>query len=115
MPAVDDYSFNPGLEEMVEDPKQFYTENCYALRGCLHCPDCIAFALKFYKSARSPKSEHGDDHMPGRALTIKFILSTIASESLPCEYALSSANLRNYINQLMDEEAQLPHCHYEFR
>jgi hypothetical protein len=101
---------------MVEDPRQFYMENCYALRGCLHCPDCIAFALKFYNYAKSSNKQQADDErMLSRALTIKFILSTIASENLPCEYALSSVNLRDYINLLMDNKAQLPHSHYEFR
>jgi len=101
---------------MIDDPRVYYVENCYALRGCFHCPDCLAFALKFYKQSQLIRKEKNDKQaMRDRTLVVKFILSTVASENLPCEYALSSANLRDYINKIMDERAKLPNCHYEFR
>ncbi len=101
---------------MVDDPRVFYVEDCYALRGCLHCPDCLAFAVKFYKLAELPPSNKtGDPLKRKRTLAIKFILSTIASENLPCDYALSSANLKNYIDKVLNGDAGLPNCHYEFK
>ena len=42
---------------MIDDPRVYYVENCYALRGCFHCPDCLAFALKFYKQSQLIQEE----------------------------------------------------------
>lgn len=101
---------------MINDPRTFFLENCYALRGCLHCPDCLAFALKFYRLAQLPADQRPDDELKRkRNLVLKFMLATIAAENLPCEYAITSENLRNYINELLNEEAKLPNCHHEFR
>lgn len=101
---------------MVDDPRQYFIEDCYALRGCLHCPDCLAFALKFYKLAQSSTSEGKDtERTKARILVIKFIVSSIASENLPCEYALSAENLKSYIDRIFNGTADLPMCHYEFQ
>lgn len=99
---------------MVDNARIYYIENCYALRGCLHCPDCLAFALKYHRLAELLEEKDQKAADRSRTLATKFILSTITSENLPCEHALSSADLKNYINSLMEGESQLPHCHYEF-
>lgn len=101
---------------MIDDPRVYYVEDCYALRGCFHCPDCLAFALKFYKQSQLIQDNKDDMQAKrDRTLVIKFILSTVASENLPCEFSLSSDNLRDYINKIFDGTSQLPNCHYEFR
>ncbi len=101
---------------MIDDPRVYYVEDCYALRGCFHCPDCLAFALKFYKQSQLIQDNKDDMQAKrDRTLVIKFILSTVASENLPFEFSLSSDNLRDYINKIFDGTSQLPNCHYEFR
>ena len=35
------------------DARKHFVEECYALTNCLHCPDCLAFALKFFKEVKS--------------------------------------------------------------
>ncbi len=101
---------------MVDDPRQYFVEDCYALRGCLHCPDCLAFALKFYRLAQSAAGETKDtQRTKTRTLVVKFIISSIASENLPCEYALTAENLKHYIDGIFSGKADLPMCHYEFQ
>lgn len=92
------------------DIRLYYIEECYGLRNCLHCPDCLAFALKYQKQMGSTMKEKDQVY----ALVLKFAVSTIASENLPCEYAQRQDNLREYLKQLFKGEAELPICHYEF-
>lgn len=92
------------------DPRKYYTQECYALTNCMHCPDCLGFALKYFKESQVEK-----DLTKKRSLVVKFILSTVSSENLPCEKALSSADLKLYINQLLEGEGELPIGHYEFQ
>jgi len=100
---------------MIDDPRTYYIEDCYALRGCMHCPDCLAFALKFYNLAQLPPHKRGEDtERKKRAIVIKFLISSIASENLPCKDALSSENLKDYIDKLLSGKAKLPNCHYDF-
>ncbi|MCK4778281.1 MAG: hypothetical protein KAS39_07850 [Actinomycetia bacterium] len=47
-------------------------------------------------------------------LVKKFINSTVASENLTCKYALSSEELKPYLNLLFEGKAKYPICHYEF-
>ena len=91
------------------DARKHFVEECYALTNCLHCPDCLAFALKFFKEVKS--MEKGKE----RNIVVKFILSSIASENLPCEKALSANELKSYINELLEGQQELPICHYEFQ
>ena len=93
----------------IVDPRKYYVEECYAMTNCLHCPDCLAFALKFFKEIKSKEKARE------RNLVVKFILSTIASENLPCEKALPANDLKSYINQLLEGQGELPICHYEFQ
>lgn len=92
------------------DIRRFYIEDCYGLRSCLHCPDCLALALKYLNEIRG--EEPGNDDVYN--LMLKFAVSTVASENLPCEYAKPHDELREYLRRLFRGKAELPICHYEF-
>lgn len=92
----------------VEDPRKYYNEECYALTNCMHCPDCLAFAHKYFKDIEQ------DSKVRQRGLVVKFILATISAENLPCRKALTAENLRKYISDLLEGKQELPICHYEF-
>lgn len=100
---------------MVEkiEPRLYYNQKCYAIKNCLHCPDCLAFALKYFSEA--PKKTKSNRKGPTKKdLATKFLLMTISAESLPCEDALPSKDLKEYINLLFEEKEELPICHYDF-
>ncbi len=94
---------------MIENFEDYYNRKCYASLNCLHCPDCLAFATKYYHESIDEKQRE-----KRRNLIIKFITSTISSENFTCKNALSSKELLRYINLLLKGEAKLPICHYEF-
>lgn len=101
----------------VDDPRKYYNQECYAMRGCLHCADCLAFALKYLNEVESGRGEAETPPTAGsrKRLVTKFIISTISSENLPCEKALSAESLKEYIKGLLEGEGEIPICHYEFR
>lgn len=91
------------------DARRYYNEECYALDNCLHCPDCLAFALRFFKETSGPEDGKGGR----RQVVAKFILSTVAAGSLPCPKALDAQALQPYVEELLSGAAELPICHYE--
>ncbi|MEW6189318.1 MAG: hypothetical protein AB1466_04295 [Actinomycetota bacterium] len=100
---------------MALDPRKYYNEECYALQNCMHCADCIAFALRYLREAELAPDKREEAATRKRRTVIKFILSTIASENLPCEKALPLVDLKTYVNKLLQGEEELPICHYDFR
>lgn len=80
----------------------------------MHCPDCLAFALKYYREVSEEPTMDKRGPMNKKSLVTKFLLMTISSESLSCNNALSSRELKDYINQLLEGNDELPICHYEF-
>jgi hypothetical protein len=92
------------------DPREYYIEECYALQGCLHCPDCLAFALRYYQGVKEKQTSNGKKR---REVVVKFLMSSIAAETLPCQKALRLADLKQYVNDLLDGKAKLPICHYD--
>lgn len=95
------------------DPRKYYVEQCYALKNCLHCPDCLAFALKYLRES-VPKDADEKLAKKKQNIALKFIISTIASGSLPCSGALPAEDLKSYLNGLLKGEEKLPVTHYEF-
>ncbi len=94
------------------DPRAYFNQECYALRGCLHCGDCLAFALRYFRS--TPTEEQGKGRPASkRTVVVKFINSVVASENLSCEKALRAQDLREYVSKLLDGQAELPACHYD--
>lgn len=101
----------------VKDARQYYNQECYALKKCLHCADCLAFALRYYKIVISNLEETNLDKRREevKTLVIKFILSVISAANLPCSDALSASDLKVYINELLEGKEKLPICHYELQ
>lgn len=95
------------------EPRKYYNEKCYALKNCLHCPDCLAFALRYFRELPKEREE-SKKGLDARSLVTKFLLMTISAESLPCADALTSKELKSYIGLLFEEKEELPICHYEF-
>ncbi len=100
----------------VEDVRKYYNQECYALKNCLHCPDCLAFALGYYKTVMDGiDDEDTKRNQEVKALVVKFILSVVSSGNLPCGNALSAGNLKVYLSNLLEGKEKLPICHYEFQ
>jgi hypothetical protein len=96
------------------EPRTYYNQKCYAIKNCMHCPDCLAFALKYYREVPDDPATNKRSSMNKKNLVTKFLLMTISSESLSCTNALSSRELKDYINRLLEQNDELPICHYEF-
>lgn len=92
------------------DPKKHYNEECYGLRGCLHCQDCLAFAVLY---VRDPAYSDDKPREVRRKLALKFLVNAISAEALPCDRALRSVDLKEYLKALLAGGGSLPICHYE--
>ena len=91
---------------------------CYAQRDrCLHCNDCIAFALIYSEALKLRLPPRGVPYAVehGHAWNfVKFLGSTISREYLPCERALPYAKVRDFAWALLrlplDARAWLRGC-----
>ncbi len=93
------------------DARRYYNEECYAQDNCMHCQDCLAFALLHWQQLGDSLSEKTLSRE--RSRVVKFLAGTITSGSLPCPRALPRGDLRPYIDRLLSGDGELPICHYE--
>jgi len=102
---------------------EHYNE-CFAERErCLHCNDCIAYAL-IVSEALELKLPRGQPYSIGQGHAwnfIKFLGSTISREYLPCDRALSYEQIKDFAKSLLhlplETRRQLRGClicHVEF-
>jgi len=99
---------------------------CYVAHDrCLHCNDCIAFALIYSETMQVRMPPPGVPYSVGLGHEwnfVKFLGSTIAKEYLPCPHALSYEKVKRFAWSLLrlsrGERARLRECllcHSEFK
>jgi len=93
------------MEKRVKIPKKVldviaHYNQCFAERGrCLHCNDCIAFALINSESLKLRLPPRGVPYSVGLGHAwnfVKFLASTISKEYLPCERALPYKRIKSF-------------------
>jgi len=94
------------IPKHVIDIIQHYRECWEKANRCIHCGDCIAFALAFSENSelwlppRGVPYSYGDT---GEHSFVKFLSSTISSAYLPCNYgrALSKKRIDRFAKALL--------------
>jgi len=95
---------------------------CFEERDCLHCSDCVAFAL-MYLDATGVRLRRGDIfHSREGVVFVKFLVSTMSREYMPCERCPDENAVEKFAEGLLrlDDEAReevmemFPH-HSEFK
>jgi len=100
--------------------------DCFVKRDCIHCPDCIAFAMIFSEILEMRLPPQGVPYViPGDSHYwnfIKFLLSTITKEYLPCDRALDYETIKKFALALLRVPIDLRGslrkrliCHAEFK
>jgi hypothetical protein len=96
--------------EALKVPKKVWAvldhyNECFVQRNrCLHCNDCIAFALIYSEALNVKLPPRGVPYMvaPGHAWNfVKFLGSTISREYLPCDRALPYEQVRSFAWSLL--------------
>ena len=92
------------IPEKIRVVLNYYGE-CFAKRDrCLHCNDCIAFALIYSETLALRLPPKGVPYVvkPGHAWNfVKFLCSTISREYLPCDRALPYEQIKSFAWSLL--------------
>ena len=106
-------------EESITKIPKFLTEiithyrNCWVKANrCIHCGDCIAFALAFSEHLELWYPPGGVSYlsgMSGEHSFIKFLEVTISSDYLPCKYnrALSQGKITRFAAALLRQPVKI--------
>jgi len=82
-----------------------YYNECFVKRGrCMHCGDCIAFALIYSEALQLRLPPRGVPYMlqPGHAWNfVKFLTSSISRPYLRCDRALPANKIKKFALSLL--------------